>query len=71
MLSVTTMGSTDGDAVLFIQCHDRPVSVAIKDLPAWIWSCEDASVEVFVQWDDRVLHCPIAQLLLLASDPKL
>lgn len=70
MLSVTTMGTTDGDAALFIQCHDRPVSVAIKDLPAWVWSCEDASIEVFVQWNGRVLHCPITQLLLLASDSR-
>ncbi|MDX2239718.1 MAG: hypothetical protein NW224_03440 [Leptolyngbyaceae cyanobacterium bins.302] len=70
MLSVTTMGTTDGDAALFIQCHDRPVAVAIKELPAWIWSCEDASVEVFLQWNDRVFHCPISQLLLLATDSK-
>lgn len=68
MLSVTTIGTTDGDAVLFIQAHDRPVSAALKDLPAWVWSCEDAKVNVFVQWDDRVFHCPIAQLLLLAKD---
>jgi len=68
MLSVTTMGTTDGDAALFIQCHDRPVSVAIKELPAWVWSCEDACVEVYVQWGDRVFHCPIAQLLMLARE---
>ncbi len=68
MLSVTTMGTTDGDAVLFIQAHDRPVSVALKELPAWIWSCEDARVEVFVQWNDRVLQCPITQLLKLVDD---
>ncbi|EKQ67074.1 hypothetical protein OsccyDRAFT_4896 [Leptolyngbyaceae cyanobacterium JSC-12] len=68
MLSVTTMGTTDGDAVLFIQAHDRPVSVALKELPAWIWSCEDARVEVFVQWNDRVLQCPITQLLKLVND---
>ena len=68
MLSVTTMGTIDGDAVLFIQAHDRPVSVALKELPAWVWSCEDACVEVFVQWNDRVLHCPISQLLKLVND---
>jgi len=68
MLSVTTMGTIDGDAVLFIQCHDRPVSVAIKELPGWVWSCEDASVEVFVQWGGRVFQCPIAQLLMLAKE---
>jgi len=62
------MGTTDGDAVLFIQAHDRPVSVALKELPAWIWSCEDARVEVFVQWNDRVLQCPITQLLKLVND---
>ena len=68
MLSVTTMGTSDGDAALFIQCHDRPVAIAIQELPAWVWSCEDASVEVFVQCGDRVLHCPIAQLLMLARN---
>jgi hypothetical protein len=69
MLSVTAIAVEDGNPTLFIQVHSIPFDAALKqELPQWIWMCDEASVDVFLQLTcDRVLHCPITQLLLLAA----
>lgn len=68
MLSVTTIGTTDGEAVLFIHSDAPSLDSVMRQLPLWVWSCDDAEVDVFVRLGDRVLHCPIAQFLQLADE---
>ncbi len=68
MLSITTLGTTDGEAVIFVQASDRTLGSIFQQLPAWVKACEDARVDVFVQLDDRVLRCPITQFLMLTND---
>lgn len=67
MLSLTTLGTVDGEAVIFVQSSDRTLPSVLKQLPAWVTACEDANVDVFVQLGDRVLYCPIRQLLALGT----
>ncbi|MGC8714578.1 MAG: hypothetical protein ACP5RH_19520 [Leptodesmis sp.] len=70
MLSVTAIAVEDSKPTLFIQSHSLPdESTLVQELPAWVWMCDNAPVDVFLQLScDRVLHCPISQLLLLANE---
>jgi hypothetical protein len=69
MLSVTAIAVEDSKPTLFIQSHTLPTeSALVKELPAWVWMCDNAPVDVFLQLSyDRVLHCPISQLLSLVN----
>jgi hypothetical protein len=70
MLSVTAIAVQDSKPTLFIQSHSLPdESTLVKELPAWVWMCDNAPVDVFLQLScDRVLHCPISQLLSLVNE---